>query len=42
MSIFIEKSKTDIYRRGQWLHLAKLVSNLYTLDLKKRYFVIAG
>ena len=22
--IFIENSKTDIYRKGHWLHLAKL------------------
>ena len=33
MSIFIEKSKTDIYREGHWLHLAKLNSNLCPLDL---------
>ena len=42
MSIFIEKSKTDIYRKGHWLHLAKLNSNLCQLDLTKRYFVLAG
>ena len=42
MSIFIEKSKTDIYRKGHWLHLAKLNSNLCPLDLTKRYFVLAG
>ena len=41
MSIFIEKSKTDIYRKGHWLHLAKLNSNLCPLDLTKRYFVLA-
>ena len=23
MSIFIEKSKTEIYRKGHWIHLAK-------------------
>ena len=28
MSIFIEKSTTNIYRKGNWLHLAKLNSNL--------------
>ena len=28
MSIFIEKSATNIYRKGNWLHLAKLNSNL--------------
>ena len=42
MSIFIEKSKTDIYRKGQSLHLAKLNSNFCPLDLTKRYFVLAG
>ena len=41
MSIFIEKGKTDIYRRGHWLHLAKLHSNFCPLDLTKRYFVLA-
>ena len=25
-SIFIEKSKTDIYREGYWLNLSKLMS----------------
>ena len=24
MVVFIENSKTDIYRKGHWLHLAKL------------------
>ena len=42
MSIFIEKSKSDIYRKGHWLHLAKLNSNLCPLDLTKTYFVLAG
>ena len=41
MSIFIEKSKTDIYRKGHCLDLAKPNSNLYPLDLSKRYFVVA-
>ena len=41
MSIFIEKSKTDIYRKGHWLHLAKLNPNLCPLDLTKRYFFLA-
>ena len=40
MSIFIEKSKADIYREGHWLHLTKLNSNLCPLDLTKRYFVL--
>ena len=42
MSIFIEKSKTEIYRKGHWLHLAKLSSNFCLLDLTKRYFVLTG
>ena len=42
MSIFIEKFKTDLDRKGHWLHLAKLNSNLCPLDLTKRYFVLAG
>ena len=41
MSIFTEKSKSDIYRKGHWLHLAKLSSNLCPLNLTKRYFVLA-
>ena len=42
MSIFIEKSKTDIYRKVHQLRLAKLNSNLCPLDPTKRYFVLAG
>ena len=42
MSIFIEDSKTDIYRKAHWFHLAKLNLNLCPLDLTKRYFVLAG
>ena len=42
MSIFIEQSKIDIYRKGHWLHLAKFNSKLCLLDLTKRYFVLAG
>ena len=42
MSILIEKSKTDIYRKGYWLHLTKLNSNVCPLDLTKRYFILVG
>ena len=42
MLIFIEKSKTDIYRKGNWLHLAKRNSKLCPLDLTKRYLILAG
>ena len=41
MSILIEKYKTDIYRKGRWLQLAKLNLNLCPLELTKRYFVLA-
>ena len=42
VSIFIEKSKTDIQKKVHWLHLAKLNSNVCPLELTKRYFVLAG
>ena len=42
MSIFIEMSKTDIYRKRQWLYLAKLNSELCPLDLTKGCFVLAA
>ena len=41
MSIFIEKSKRDIYRKGHCLDLVKRNSNLSLLDLTKRYFALA-
>ena len=41
MSIFIEKSKTDTYIKIHWPHLAKLNSDLFSLELTKRYFVLA-
>ena len=42
MSVFIEKSKTGIYRKGNWLHLARLDSISCPLDLTERYFVLYG
>ena len=42
MSVFIEKSKTDICRKGNQLHLAKINSNFCALELTKKYFVLAG
>ena len=42
MPIFIEKSKTDIHRKRNWLHLARLNSTLCPLDLTKKYIVLAG
>ena len=37
MSIFIEKSKTDVYREGYWMHLSKLQSALRPIKLFKKY-----
>ena len=37
MSIFIEKSKTDVYREGYWMHLSKLKSPLCPIKLFKKY-----
>ena len=41
MAIFIEKSKTDIYRNGNWLYLAKLKSKLCPITLLRRYMKLA-
>ena len=41
MSICIEMSKTDTYRKRHWLHLAKFNSELCPLELRKRYFFLA-
>ena len=42
VKIFIEKSKTDIYRDGHWLFLAKLNSDLCPIKLLKVYFCRCG
>ena len=41
MSIFIEKSKTDIYREGYSMHLSKLQSALCLIKLFKKYIEAA-
>ena len=41
MAIFTEKSKTDIYRNGHWLYLAKLKSRLCPITLLRRYMKLA-
>ena len=38
LSIFIEKSKTDIYREGSWIYLIKLDMALYTTELVSQNF----
>lgn len=40
--IFIEKSKTDKYRDGHWLHVARLDSDLCPIKMLERYFSEAG
>ena len=37
MSIFIEKSKTDAYPEGYWMHLSKLQSAVCPMKLLKKY-----
>ena len=41
VEIFIEKSKTDIYRDGHWLFLAKLDSKLCPVKLLQKYFQLS-
>ena len=41
MTIFIEKSKTDIYRNGNWLYLAKLKSKLCPITSLRTYMKLA-
>ena len=41
MAIFTEKSKTDIYRNGHWLYLAKLKSKLCPITLLRSYMKLA-
>ena len=39
IELFIEKSKTDIYRDGHWLLISKLNSPICPLRILKRYLV---
>ena len=39
MTIFVEKSKTDIYRNGNWLYLAKILT--LPLTFLRRYMKLA-
>ena len=38
LSIFIEKSKTDVYREGSWIYLTKLDTVLCPIELVSQYF----
>lgn len=42
MKIFIEQSKTDVYRQGEWVYVAKLNSNNCPVSIVKRYLRKAG
>ena len=42
MTIFIERSKTDIYRDGNYSFIAKTHSALCPVETLQRYFVMAG
>ena len=37
MKIFIEQSKTDVYRKGQWVYVSKLNSPNCPVTIVKRY-----
>ena len=41
MSIFIEKSKTKVYREGYWMHLSNLQSVLCPIKLLRKYIEAA-
>ena len=41
MTIFIEKSKTDIYRNGNWIYIARGDSELCPVAALKRYLNMA-
>ena len=38
LSIFIEKSRTDVYREGSWIYLTKLDTVLCPIELVSQYF----
>ena len=38
LSIFIEKSNTDVYREGRWVYLTKLDTVLCPIELVSQYF----
>ena len=42
MKIFLEQSKTDVYRVGEWVYVAKIQSNNCPVSITKRYLRKAG
>ena len=42
MKLFIEQSKTDVYRQGEWVYIAKLNSDNCPVRITKKYLRKAG
>ena len=42
MKIFIEKSKTDVYRDGKWVFIAKGDTQLCPIQIVNRHFRECG
>ena len=42
MKIFVEQSKTDVYRQGEWVYVSKIKSNNCPVSIVKRYLRKAG
>ena len=42
MRIFIERSKTDVYRDGAWVVIAQTHKSTCPVELCRRYFSLAG
>ncbi|KAK6165001.1 hypothetical protein SNE40_023749 [Patella caerulea] len=42
MSIFIQKSKADIYRDGSWVQVARTLTDLCPVKITEKYFTLAG
>ena len=41
LKLFIEKSKTDVYREGNWIYISKIQSELSLSLSRKRNFITA-
>ena len=37
MKLFIEKSKTDVYREGNWIYMVKSTGNVCPVKILQRY-----
>jgi len=41
LMIFLEKSKTDVYRKGHWIYITKLQTEICPLKLTRKYLKLA-